>query len=211
MMPSPIEIVFTLDERQQITRQEFGLTRMIEGMIARGQYEERKVATMPVSTGNYDAEGVNRYMFPARTESGEQVVVVNKTNRANQSTVALAEDGTIYEVVGTKLRELTGEARDVAEQLLKDEAEIARSHGEPIKAELAESRDEIAASLGEAKGEIVDSLSEAADEIKESVSEASGVVQKEVAAAVDEMKDKAEEALDAVNPFDDDDDEPEAA
>jgi len=161
---------------------------------------------MPISTGNYDEEGVNRLSFPARTEDGEAVMVVEKQNRANQSTIALAEDGRIFEVVGTKLRELADDAKAEAEKLFRREQEIAEAHAPAIEAELRESADEIGASLSEAKGEIVDSLSEAADEIKDSVSEASGVVQKEVAAAVDEMKDAAADALDAVNPFDDDED-----
>jgi len=66
---------------------------------------------MPISTGNYDEEGVNRLSFPARTEDGEAVMVVEKQNRANQSTIALAEDGRIFEVVGTKLRELADDAK----------------------------------------------------------------------------------------------------
>lgn len=145
--------------------------------------------------------------FPATTTDGEAVMVVEKQTRANQSTVALAEDGRIFEVVGTKLSELADEAKNEASKLFRTEYEIAESHAPVIRAEVAEASGEIRASLGEAKSEIVDSLGEAADEIKESVSEASGVVQKEVAKAVDEMKDAAASALDNINPFDDDDDE----
>ena len=80
---------------------------------------------MPVSTGNYDSEGVNRLSFPAKTVDGEAVMVVEKQTRANQSTVMLADDGRIFEVVGTKLSELADDAKEEASKLFRIEYEIA--------------------------------------------------------------------------------------
>ena len=139
---------------------------------------------MTISTGNYDGEGVNRHMFPARTVSGEVVQIVEKVLGDDGVVRMLSEDGRKF-------------VADVADSL-----------------NLHEVFDAAQGVVQDAGDSIEETLGEAAADAKEVAEDAAQAVNEAAQDAVEQIGDIAGDALDAVGDLlggGDDGEAPEAA
>ena len=146
---------------------------------------------MPISTGNYNAEGVNIMAFPAKTVDGETVMVTKET-RANETTLLreVGEGGRLFEAdpqFSQKLRELKEDAEEVAESALGMVSDNADR--------LSDKADEVA--------EVIESSD--IPYVPEDVEEVAQDIAEEVSDMADQVSDIADDLLDKIDGDDDDD------
>lgn len=130
-------------------------------------------ATMPISTGNYDSEGVNRISFPAKSDQGEELMIEEKVARANGTTLLVSEDGRLWESApqyAQKLKELVGEAREAA---MEEVEEIREAVNARLPELLADAKDALAGAV-EVAEDAVEGLADAALDLVDEAQEALG-------------------------------------